>query len=94
MALSEELKDMYLKHLQESIEEAHKKWGHLPRDPLIPIKPKSMSEQEVSDRQKAVEIVDNALHNAACIISPEQWKELMNALKVVMPESCFLKDRK
>ena len=53
-----------------------------------------MSEQGVSDRQKAVEIVDNALHNAACIISPEQWKELMNALKVVMPESCFLKDRK
>ena len=50
MDLSEELKDMYLKHLQESIEEAHKKWGHLPRDPLVPIKP-----------EKAVEIVDSVL---------------------------------
>lgn len=50
--------------------------------------------QEVSDRQEAIDIVDKTLHNAACIISPEKWKELMNALKVVMPESCFLKDRK
>ena len=50
--------------------------------------------QQASDRQKAVEIVDNALLRAGCLMPPEQWKELMNALKVVMPESSFMKERK
>ena len=52
-----------------------------------------MSEQEVSDRQEAIEMVDSALLRAGALMPPEQWKELMNALKIVMPESAFLKDR-
>ena len=48
MDLSEELKDMYLKKLKKAIKEAHKKWEHLPRDPLVPIKPKSMGKHKES----------------------------------------------
>ena len=49
-------------------------------------------EPDIIEFEHSVDIIDKMIHDSACLLTIEQWEELLQALKIVIPTSSLVVD--
>tara|TARA_R100000808_G_scaffold24194_1_gene55119 strand:+ start:16596 stop:16796 length:201 start_codon:yes stop_codon:yes gene_type:complete len=50
-------------------------------------------EPDITDFEHSVGVIDNMIHDSACLLTIERWEELLQALEIVVPSSSLVVDK-